>query len=237
MKKLSLLVTAAFCVAIGLNSCSVEKRLYRQGLTVDWNSGIKKSKQAVEEVEESEIASNSVQSVSKSEVVTSVSLNDEASINNEFTTETVSTTESTESTPSYTENSTNSEENVSETNVINHDKVNVSQNKKKETSNVITKNNHKKALKSKSAGSMSDDDLIGIILCLVGLAPFGVMVAKGKRSSEFKTNLLLWLGGFACIILGVILAIGGLYIGAIFSYLAYILLLSSFIHGLLSILR
>jgi hypothetical protein len=234
MKKLSLLVTAAFCVAIGLNSCSVEKRLYRQGLTVDWNSGIKKSKQAVEEVEESEIASNSVQSVSKSEVVTSISLNDEASINNEFTTETVSTTEYT---PSYTENSANTEENVSETNVINHDKVNVSQNKKKETSKVITKNNHKKSVKSTSSGSMSDDDLIGIILCLVGLAPFGVMVAKGKRSSEFKTNLLLWLGGFACIILGVVLAIGGLYIGAIFSYLAYILLLSSFIHGLLSILR
>lgn len=237
MKKLSLLVTAAFCVAIGLNSCSVEKRLYRQGLTVDWNSGIKKSKQAVEEVEESEIASNSVQSVSKSEVVTSISLNDEVSINNEFSTETVSTTESTEYTPSYTENSANTEENVSETNVINHDKVNVSQNKKKETSKVITKNNHKKSVKSTSSGSMSDDDLIGIILCLVGLAPFGVMVAKGKRSSEFKTNLLLWLGGFACIILGVILAIGGLYIGAIFSYLAYILLLSSFIHGLLSILR
>ena len=237
MKKLSLLVTAAFCVAIGLNSCSVEKRLYRQGLTVDWNSGIKKSKQAVEEVEESEIASNSVQSVSKSEVVTSISLNDEVSINNEFTTETVSTTESTEYTPSYTENSANTEENVSETNVINQDKVNVSQNKKKETSKVITKNNHKKSVKSTSSGSMSDDDLIGIILCLVGLAPFGVMVAKGKRSSEFKTNLLLWLGGFACIILGVILAIGGLYIGAIFSYLAYILLLSSFIHGLLSILR
>jgi uncharacterized membrane protein YqaE (UPF0057 family) len=237
MKKLSLLVTAAFCVAIGLNSCSVEKRLYRQGLTVDWNSGIKKSKQAVEEVEESEIASNSVQSVSKSEVVTSISLNDEVSINNEFSTETVSTTESTEYTPSYTENSANTEENVSETNVINQDKVNVSQNKKKETSKVITKNNHKKSVKSTSSGSMSDDDLIGIILCLVGLAPFGVMVAKGKRSSEFKTNLLLWLGGFACIILGVILAIGGLYIGAIFSYLAYILLLSSFIHGLLSILR
>ena len=234
MKKLGLLVTAAFCVAIVLNSCSVEKRLYRQGLTVDWNSGIKKSKQAVEEVEESEIASNSVQSVSKSEVVTSISLNDEASINNEFTTETVLTTEST---PSYTENSTNTEENLSETNVVNNDKVNVTQNKKKESTKVITKNNPKKALKSKSAGSIGDDELIGIILCLVGLAPFGVMVAKGKRSSEFKTNLLLWLGGFACIILGVILALGGLYIGAIFSYLAYILLLSSFIHGLLSILR
>ena len=234
MKKLGLLVTAAFCVAIVLNSCSVEKRLYRQGLTVDWNSGIKKSKQAVEEVEESEIASNSVQSVSKSEVVTSISLNDEASINNEFTTETVLTTEST---PSYTENSTNTEENVSETNVVNNDKVNVTQNKKKESTKVITKNNPKKALKSKSAGSIGDDELIGIILCLVGLAPFGVMVAKGKRSSEFKTNLLLWLGGFACIILGVILALGGLYIGVIFSYLAYILLLSSFIHGLLSILR
>jgi hypothetical protein len=234
MKKLGLLVTAAFCVAIVLNSCSVEKRLYRQGLTVDWNSGIKKSKQAVEEVEESEIASNSVQSVSKSEVVTSISLNDEASINNEFTTETVLTTEST---PSYTENSTNTEENLSETNVVNNDKVNVTQNKKKESTKVITKNNPKKALKSKSAGSIGDDELIGIILCLVGLAPFGVMVAKGKRSSEFKTNLLLWLGGFACIILGVILALGGLYIGVIFSYLAYILLLSSFIHGLLSILR
>lgn len=234
MKKLGLLVTAAFCVAIVLNSCSVEKRLYRQGLTVDWNSGIKKSKQAVEEVEESEIASNSVQSVSKSEVVTSISLNDEASINNEFTTETVLTTEST---PSYTENSTNTEENVSETNVVNNDTVNVTQNKKKETTKVITKNNHKKALKSKSAGSMSDDDLIGVILCLVGLAPFGVMVAKGKRSSEFKTNLLLWLGGFACIILGIVIALSGLYIGVIFSYLSYILFLTSFVHGLLSILR
>jgi len=235
MKKLGLLVTAAFCVAIVLNSCSVEKRLYRQGLTVDWNSGIKKSKQAVEEIEESEIASNSVQTASKSEVVASVSLTDEVSMNNEFTTETVLTTESA---PSYTENSTKTEENLSEAIVINNDKVNVTKSQKKETAKkVIAKNNHKKALKSKSSGSMGDDELIGIILCLVGLAPFGVMVAKGKRSSEFKTNLLLWLGGFACIILGVVLALGGLYIGVIFSYLAYILLLSSFIHGLLSILR
>jgi hypothetical protein len=234
MKKLGLLVTAAFCVAIVLNSCSVEKRLYRQGLTVDWNSGIKKSKQAVEEIEESEIASNSVQTASKSEVVASVSLTDEVSMNDEYTTETVLTTEST---PSYTENSSNTEEILSETNVDKNVKVNVTQNKKKESTKVITKNNLKKALKSKSSGSMGDDELIGIILCLVGLAPFGVMVAKGKRSSEFKTNLLLWLGGFACIILGVIIALSGSYIGAIFSILSSLLFLTSFVHGLISILR
>ncbi len=233
MKKLILLVTVAFSVAIGLNSCSVQKRLYRQGLTVDWNAGIKKSKQTVVEAEESEIASNSIQTAAKSTVVSSISLNDEASINNEFTIEPASTTEST---PSFTQNSTNTEENLREANVVNHDQVNLNQ-KRETTKKVITKNNHKKALKSTSSGSMGDDEIIGIILCLVGLAPFGVMVAKGKRSSAFKTNLLIWLGGFACIILGVIIALSGSYLGVIFSILSSLLFLTSFIHGLLSILR
>jgi hypothetical protein len=84
----------------------------------------------------------------------------------------------------------------------------------------------------------SDNDLIlGIILCVIGLAPFGVLIAKGK-GSEFKTNLMLWLGGIICVILGLVIPIITLsWFGLIFSALGSILWLSSIIHGLVTILK
>jgi len=83
---------------------------------------------------------------------------------------------------------------------------------------------------------LDSDAIIGIILCLFGLAPFGVLIAKGK-GREFRTNLLLWLGGFISIILGLLITIITLsWFGVIFSALGGIFFLASFIHGLISIL-
>lgn len=86
-------------------------------------------------------------------------------------------------------------------------------------------------------GDLDSDSILGIVLCLFGLAPFGVLIAKGK-GSEFKTNLMLWLGGIISLILGAVITVITLsWFGLIFSAIGGILMLSSFIHGLLTILK
>jgi hypothetical protein len=99
--------------------------------------------------------------------------------------------------------------------------------------------------KKKNKGAAGDNDvIIGVLLCIIGLSPFGVAFVKGRRS-EFKINLMIWIGGWAAIIIGFTVMIigaaslstGGLGIGAILYYLGGLALLAAFVHGLISVLR
>ena len=85
---------------------------------------------------------------------------------------------------------------------------------------------------------MSNDEIIGLVLVLIGLAPFGIKIAKGKNNKAFKTSLSLWLASWACFILGLIIAIAATSMfGVILFGVAAILHAVTFIHGLISILR
>lgn len=91
----------------------------------------------------------------------------------------------------------------------------------------------------------SDDDLdliIGLILCFLGLAPFGVLVALGK-GREFSTNLILWLASYFFMIIGIVslffllefevvivVFVACLVLAGVFS-------ITSFIHALVTIIR
>lgn len=236
MKKVLFKIGIAVSAVVLFNSCSVEKRLYRNGVNVNWHSGLKKSKGDVETqdvtFQESKISNDfSSPKVNNTKIMNDVATNDNGYF--EINQEEIATSES------------NFESNVSDILVSNSktqvgNGSNIEQNSEIKNNSTFRKpvfSKQKAKIKSKVTGAMSDDDLIGLILCLVGLAPFGVMVAKGKRSAAFKTNLMLWLGGFACIILSVILAFSGSLLGAVFSILGSLLFLASFIHGLISILR
>jgi hypothetical protein len=241
MKKSFMKFGIILSALIFMNACTVEQRLYRKGLNIEWNAGIKKVKAKATNEEEltNEVASTNEKSekVYKVEntVVADNAVNDNITSDNNTQENTATFAVATEETTPVVE-------------ATNVQAVKVAKAKKSTT--VATTAPAKKAVKqtnapaeskiqkSKSAGSMSDDDLIGVILCLVGLAPFGVMIAKGKRSAAFKVNLMLWLGGFVSYIVGVIIAVATLsLVGVIFTALGGILLLASFIHGLVSILK
>jgi len=64
MKKIALLLTAAFTMTLVLDSCSVQKRYHRKGFTVNWNNAsvkMKKNQKTVhsESIQEDIVVSNS----------------------------------------------------------------------------------------------------------------------------------------------------------------------------------
>ncbi len=76
--------------------------------------------------------------------------------------------------------------------------------------------------------------IVGIILCLVGLSPLGVLIANGE-SPSFWVNLLLWLLTGLVFLVGAVTSTGG--IGGIFLIMGIILGLISLIHGIVVIVR
>jgi hypothetical protein len=233
MKKVLFKIGIAVSAVVLFNSCSVEKRLYRNGMNIEWHSGLKKSKGNVETQEVISQETKNSNDFSSPKVNNTLVTNDVATNDNGYF-------ENNQEVKETSENNLESNVLVSNSNTQASVGSTIEQNDDIKNNSTFRKpvfSKQKAKIKSKVTGSMSDDDLIGLILCLVGLAPFGVMVAKGKRSTSFKTNLMLWLGGFACIILSVILAFSGSLLGAVFSILGSLLFLASFIHGLISILR
>jgi uncharacterized membrane protein YqaE (UPF0057 family) len=221
---------------IFMNACTVEKRLYRKGMNIEWNAGLKKAKVNASNEEEltNEVASTNEKSEIVYNVENAVTDNITSDDNMLENTSTFIVTDE-ETTPVTEETKVQTVAKVSETKKSNKVETTTS------TEKVVKQKNaprESKIEKSKSAGSISNDELIGIILCLVGLAPFGVMIAKGKGSSAFKVNLMLWVGGFVSYIVGIIITVATLsFVGAIFAALGGLLLLASFIHGLVSILK
>ncbi len=239
MKKTIMKLGIAVTVLVLMNACSVEKRIYRNGFNVEWHSNLKKVKNQSNVEAEVEVASTvetekeyQTQNIAVAENVTTDNLTSDNTVqeNNAATTFTVASEETTTPTVEETKEVTVS---------VSKKEANVkSKSEAKQTIKQINGQPKSKIEKTKSAGSLSNDDLIGIILCLVGLAPFGVMIAKGKRSSQFKVNLMLWVGGLACYIVGIVIAVATLsFVGVIFTALGGLLLLASFIHGLISILK
>jgi hypothetical protein len=248
MKKLSylglLLLTVVF-----LDSCTAIKRRYSPGYSVVWNnkSKTKKLKSAVELSNKKEsITKNEVNLVSN-EVEKNPSLTKNFSENKEETLYTIYNNTSENDLASLNTNNNFSVRKMS--------KDNFSQNlTEKPSSNAETSNSIsskvtktpvkfvKDKLKQKSNGG-DTEMIIGIVLCLFGLAPFGIRYAKGKRSSAYKTNLMIWLAGWGCLLIGIITAVlmaaGGSisFLGLALYGIGGLLLFISFIHGLISILR
>jgi hypothetical protein len=223
MKMFFLKIGTVACIAVLMNSCTIEKKIYPKGYSISWN---KKNDKSIANEQELKIAENHVEKTNNDEIVeyTLDIENDNISIDN--SSDFVSTSIEQPKANRIEQNIISSEANIIETNNTN------SQIKNNKIKQVIRKH----TTQTSSSKSLGNDEILGLILCLLGLAPFGVLVAKGK-GSKFKTNLLLWLGGFACVIIGVIIALGGSYLGVVFSLLGSLLFLSSFIHGILSILR
>ncbi|MBM3452024.1 MAG: hypothetical protein FJX84_02650 [Bacteroidetes bacterium] len=248
MKKLSYLVLLLLTV-IFLDSCSIVKRRYSPGYTVVWNakSKTKKLKSSVELSNKKEsITKNEVNSVAN-EVEKNPSLTRNFSENKEETlyTSYINTSEN-DFASLNTDNTFSvrkmSKDNYSQ-NLIEKPSSNVETSKS--ISSKVTKNPVKfvkDKLKQKSNGG-DEEMIIGILLCLFGLAPFGVRYAKGKNSSAYKTNLMIWLAGWGCLLIGIITAVlmatGGSvsFLGLALYGIGGLLLFISFIHGLISILR
>jgi hypothetical protein len=241
MKRFIFKIAIVASVAVFMNSCTIEKKIYPKGYSITWNHKNKQDKN-VENVQELAIVEKTMENSNNTDMVVTP-------LNNEI--ENIDIDNSTALTSTSIEQA---QENNSEPTVIDNQKTGTKTSTKAGTktstkagqitaktesrkNKVISQIIQKQSAKTFSSRSIGSDEIIGIILCLFGLAPFGVLIAKGK-GSEFKTNLLLWLGGFVCIILGVVITVITLsWFGVIFSALGGILLLSSFIHGLFSILR
>jgi cation transport ATPase len=238
MKKLILPLFVAFAAVIFLNSCSVEKRLYRPGINVEWRTSIKKSKLNNEEITETKVE-NSQQSIKLLKTNNELSFSDEQSKNKVV----LNNNEISTHQDKLVENS-NSHQQIK---IDNNNQLNTKRKFKtkqiKEFSQSTKSNTTIKAFKSQrekfsnSNKSLDSDVIIGVVLCIFGLAPFGILVAKGKRSGAFKTNLLIWIGGWASYILGLVLVLSGSFFGLIFTALAFILLLISLIHGIINVLK
>lgn len=213
---------------IFLNACTVEKRLSRKGLNIQWHAGLKnaKAKTLIEEK----------------------ALNDATlaiATENVYKLETANTSDNAEV------DNIASDKNIQDNNstfIVATEECKVSKAKK---SNTIRTNVPKKPVvkensasaesrveKSKSLGSVGNNKFICIILCVIGLAPLGVMIVKGKGSTEFKLNLKLWLGSFLSAISGIIILIVTFnFVGFIFVALGSLLAVACLIHGIISISR
>jgi len=214
---------------IFLNACTVEKRLSRKGLNIQWHTGLKNAK--AKTLSEEKALNDATLAIANTE--------------NIYKIETANTSDNAES------DNITSENNIQENNstfIVATEECKVSKAKK---SNTIRTNVPKKPVvkensasaesrveKSKSLGSVGNNKFIGIILCVIGLAPLGVMIVKGKGSTEFKLNLKLWLGSFLSAISGIIILIVTFnFVGFIFVALGSLLAVACLIHGIISISR
>jgi hypothetical protein len=245
MKKLSLLSLAVLTILL-LDSCSTLKRRYSSGYTVVWNSKSKSNKinstvdasvkknKAVKQ-ESSLTESNSIASSSMKTSPSNVIIENPYLIyNNSSNSEIASIYDNNSISQSH-----NGIKNVFEKSSIESSEAKINSNDKVIKSPIKTFKN-----KIKQESAAGDTELIiGIILCLFGLAPFGVRYVKGKRDSAYKTNLMIWLGGWGCLLIGIITAVlmasaGSLsFLGLALYGIGGLLLFISFIHGLISILK
>lgn len=111
----------------------------------------------------------------------------------------------------------------------------------------LNKNNKSSISSNDDEGDETDEDfklILGVLLILMGLPPFGILVVKGK-GPEFRKNLIFWILGEILIIIGLIIIIMGAYstllaliiIGSAIALLALIFLLFSFINALITIFK
>lgn len=213
---------------IFLNACTVEKRLSRKGLNIQWHAGLKnaKAKTLIEE-----------------KALTDATL--AIATENVYKLETANTSDNAEV------DNIASDKNIQDNNstfIVATEECKVS---KANKGNTIRTNLPKKLVamensasaesrveKSNSLGSVGGNKFIGIILCVIGLAPLGVMIVKGKQSTEFKLNLKLWLGGLISGWGGIIILIVTFnFVGFIFVVLGGLLSFACLIHGIISISR
>lgn len=238
MKKLILSFFIAFFAVVFLNSCSVEKRLHQPGMNFEWQTSIKKSKLNDQEI--TEIKDEKIQQTRNlSNPTNELSVTDEQSKNEVV----LNNNEISKQQDELAENSNP----TNQAKIVDNNQFNIKPKLKtkqiKEFSRLANGNKTINAFKnqrekfSHSNKSVDSDQIIGVVLCIFGLAPFGILVAKGKRSGAFKTNLLIWIGGWASYILGLIIVLGGSFFGLILTALAFILLLISLIHGIINVLK
>jgi hypothetical protein len=247
MKKLSYLGLLLLTV-IFLDSCTAVKRRYSPGYSVVWNnkSKTKNSKSTAELSNEKErITKNEVNSIDNKleenpSLIRKFSMNKEESSYSSYNNTSENDLASLNNNIISVKNTT--KENHSQSLVK---KSSPSEETTKSISSKVTKTPIKfvkDGLKQKSQGG-DTEMIIGIVLCLLGLAPFGVRYAKGKKSSAYKTNLYIWLGGWACFLIGIITAVlmataGSVsFLGLALYGIGGLLLFISFIHGLISILK
>ena len=125
--------------------------------------------------------------------------------------------------------------NIDETDQSVEESVFSSENKRK-VGNAV-KHKVKKDLKKWNRRGGSDTMVIvGIILCVIGLSPFGVLLGIGT-GTEFTINIILWGVGIVCIILSVFLALSVNFLGLLLVVLGGLLLLAAFIHGLVVLIK
>lgn len=242
MKKSFINFSIILSALIFMNACTVEKRLYRKGLNIELHAGLKNAKaKALSEEESINEATSTIEPTEKVYKLETAYTSDNAESDNITSDNNIQDNNLTlkvaleESKLAAEETNVQLVDKVSKTKKGNTIQTNVPKKFIVKQKNAPVEN---RVEKSKSLASGSDNDIIGIILCIIGLAPFGVMIAKGKGSAEYKLNLKLWLGGLISYIGGLIISIITLsFVGFIFVALGGLLLLASFIHGLVSILR
>lgn len=231
MKKISFFSIILLLSIVFLDSCTIVKRRYSSGYTITWNSNLKSNK-----VNKSVDLSNNEDIIAENstteEVVPSLTINEDLeqkdlsyNINNSsFEKELIS------------EKDNNSQYNETK---------NINSSSDSEIVNSIDKKeglSHLKKVKNERKSSLDDTDkLIGFIFCILGLAPFGIRYVKGKKSKAYKKNLIIWIIGYSCIILGFTIVLASGFSISILGFIIYfiggIMLLISFIHALKTIFR
>jgi len=189
MKKFALLLTAAFSMTLILDSCSVQKRYHRKGITVNWNNAcvnMKKNRKVVhtETIQEEVIVSNATK---KEKLIrnyeTPISMDVASALPSVYAPSLIDeTSQNTEKFQIRSEKS----KTFKQVKELNNKEV---KSTKKAAQKII------KAVKKNQQKNSKTDTIIYILLIL--LVPFGTTISmylyEGSWTSRVTANLLLTL--------------------------------------------
>ena len=229
MKNLRLFSAVAIAGMVLIASCSVEKRMHRPGYNVTFNKNIK-SKGDVKDAEKVDF--NEVAEVNEKEnsfKADPIKEEKENKFSAKLSKETKKSEVKRESKPAKLNAKASK---PAKTNTIRTEESSNSEYAAEEFTNSSS---------AKSNSNMLDVKIIIGIILLFFIPPLGVYIGLGS-GSEFRTNLFLFLGGILLMILGVIIGIasaslsGGFILLSLYAIGAIVLLIS-FIHGLIVLIR
>ena len=162
------------------NSCSIERKIYPKGYQITWHTKSKKeniSQTKVTDITTNEISENSSDDGDQSahQIETKNILLDD--LNNE-TDANIDESKSNNAYPQANNSRSNTNERYSER--ILSESTSSFNNSRNPTHFSKKSGLEKSKDNLKSSSSIGTEEIIGILLCLAGLAPFGILVAKGK---------------------------------------------------------
>jgi len=237
MKTLSKTLFLILTSILILNSCSIERKIYPKGYKITWHTKSKKeniSETKVKDLTTSNVSENS----SHEEVQPSHQIETENTLvdfNNDSK-ENIGESKSNNAYPLANKTRSNPIERYFERTLHKSTSSFNSSRNPTHFSRRLGVDKRKENLKSSNA--IGTEKIIGILLCLAGLAPFGILVAKGKKSNAFKISLLLWIAGLALIITGLVIALGGgSWFGVLLYGLGVLIYLVNLIYGIVSVLK